>query len=237
MLLSILLFDLIELFQDFGISGALLILFAIIVFILLRNSSKRIRELEQSNLATQKFTQDALKKLMDNNDNNAAHLVEKFKNYPDNANKIMIQLYHILQGFGVNRVSIYEFHNGGKNLQGVEFKKCSNTYEAVALETKPIIKEMQNLPISMNPLWCKLLATKDDILISSVDALEDTFFKSYLQSQSIRAIYLSILLEYDNTPIGFISLEYYNNIKQLTQNEIDELNDISNRISVLINLK
>lgn len=235
MMLNILLFDLIEIFQDYGVLGAILILAGIIAFVLIRNSSKRIRELETKNDSLYESMQELMKKVMNHNDE--GDLINKFKNYPDNANKIQIQLYHILQTFGANRVSIYEFHNGGKNLQGVEFKKCSNTYEAVALETKPIIKEMQNLPLSMNPLWCKLLATREDILIGSVENLADIFLKNYLETQSIKTLYLSILLEYDNSPIGFISLEYYKINRELTEDELDELNDISNKIAVLINLK
>ena len=89
-----------------------------------------------------------------------SELSGKFVNYAENSNKIQIQLYHMLQNFGADRISIYEYHNGGKNLAGVEFKKCSNMYEAVALEVKPNIKEMQNLPLSINPLWNKILATR-----------------------------------------------------------------------------
>jgi len=164
-------------------------------------------------------------------------LAGKFDNYAINANKIQIQLYHILQNYGAERVSIYEFHNGGKNLAGIEFKKCSNTYEAVSLETRPIIKEMQNLPLSVNPLWSRTLVTKTDIIIPSVDKLEDTFLKGYLESQSIKTYYSSILQDYDNTSIGFITLEYYHNAKELTIAQLEEFNEIAIKISVLINIK
>ena len=164
-------------------------------------------------------------------------LAGKFISYAENANKIQIQLYHLLQNFGAERVSIYEFHNGGKNLAGVEFKKCSNTYEAVSLETKPIIKEMQNLPLSINPLWSKILVTRGDINIPSVEKIEDLFFKSYLEQQNIKTYYSTILQDYDNTPIGFITLEYYKNSRELLPSEFEEFNEIAIKISVLINIK
>jgi len=234
-MLNILLFDLIQIFQDYGIIVSILILATIVAFIIIRNSTTRIREQEDKIDSLYEKIDDLVKKMMDHGDN--SELTGKFLNYAENANKIQIQLYHILQSFGANRVSIYEFHNGGKNLAGVEFKKCSNTYEAVALDIKPIIKEMQNLPLSMNPLWSKLLATKEDIMITSVSDLKDLFLKQYLETQSIKSLYSTLLSDYDNSPIGFITLEYYKISRELTEDQKDELNDISNKIAVLINLK
>ena len=234
-MLNILLFDLIQIFQEYGVIVSILILATIVAFIIIRNSTTRIREQEEKIDSLYEKIDDLVKKMMEHGDN--SELTGKFLNYAENANKIQIQLYHILQSFGANRVSIYEFHNGGKNLAGVEFKKCSNTYEAVALDIKPIIKEMQNLPLSMNPLWSKLLATKEDILITSVSELKDLFLKQYLEAQSIKSLYSTLLSDYDNSPIGFITLEYYKTSRELTEDQMDELNDISNKIAVLINLK
>ena len=231
---SIFLFDLLQTFQDYGVIVAILVLAIITSFYIIRNSTKRIREQEEK-IDTLYERIDKLMNKFTHDDTN--ELAGKFTNYAENANKIQIQLYHMLQNFGADRISIYEYHNGGKNLAGIEFKKCSNTYEAVELETKPIIKEMQNLPLSMNPLWSKILATKQDIEIPSVEKLQDTFLKTYLETQSIKTYYSSIMLDYDNTPIGFITLEYYRTARELTKDELDEFNEIAIKISVLINLK
>ena len=231
---TILLFDVLQLFQDYGIIVAILVLAIVTSFYIIRNSTKRIREQEEK-IDTLYDRIDKLMNKFTHDDTN--ELAGKFVNYAENANKIQIQLYHILQIFNADRVSIYEFHNGGKNLRGLEFKKCSNTYEAVALETKPIIKEMQNLPLSMNPLWSKVLATREDIEIPNVENLEDTFLKAYLETQSIKTYYSLLLLDYDNTPIGFITLEYYRNARELNVDDLEEFNEIAIKISVLINLK
>lgn len=234
MINTILLFDILQVFQDYGIIIAILVMAVITSFYIIRNSTKRIREQEEK-IDTLYLRIDKLMNKFTHDD--TTELTGKFISYAENANKIQIQLYHILQTFNADRVSIYEFHNGGKNLAGIEFKKCSNTYEAVELETKPIIKEMQNLPLSMNPLWSKVLATRDDIVIPNVDNLEDTFLKVYLETQSIKTYYSSILLDYGNSPIGFITLEYYKNARELVQDELTEFNEIAIKISVLINLK
>lgn len=235
MLNFILLAGIFELLKDNGVIITILILSIFIAYIMIRNSTKRIREQEEKIDSLY----GRIDKMMNNfgNDEKKHELTGKFISYAENANKIQIQLYHMLQNFGAERISIYEFHNGGKNLAGIEFKKCSNTYEAVSLETKPIIKEMQNLPLSINPLWNKILSTRDDITIPNVDDLTDTFLQSYLSSQSIKTYYSTILQDYDNTPIGFISLEYYHNSKDLIESQLDEFYEIAIKISVLINIK
>ena len=231
---TLLLVDILQIFQNYGFIGTILLLAIFVAYMVIKNSSKRIREQEEKIDSLY----GRIDKLMNKFSSEENHeLTGKFINYAENANKIQIQLYHLLQNFGAERVSIYEFHNGGKNLAGVEFKKCSNTYEAVSLETKPIIKEMQNLPLSINPLWSKILVTRGDINIPSVEKIEDRFFKSYLESQSIKTYYSTILQDYDNTPIGFITLEYYKNSRELLPSEFEEFNEIAIKISVLINIK
>ena len=76
-----------------------------------------------------------------------------------------------------------------------------------------------------------------DINIPSIENLDDTFLQSYLRSQSIKTYYSTILQDYDNTPIGFISLEYYKTTRELTEEQLDEFNEIAIKISVLINIK
>lgn len=228
------LLNIFEIFQNHGAIITILVLSIIVSYIVIRNSLKRNEE-QQKKID---ILYDKLEKVMTKfKSDSSEELAGKFVNYAESANKIQIQIYHMLRIFNAERVSIYEFHNGGKNLSGIEFKKCSNTYEAVSLSTKPIMKEMQNLPLSLNPLWNKLLATKENIDIPNVDDLEDTFLKSYLKNQNIQTLHAILLEDYANIPIGFITLEYYSYSKELTQDELGDFYDISIKISVLINLK
>lgn len=234
MTLLILGFDILNALQNYGVIFTILLLAIFVAYIIIKNSTKRIREQEQKIDALY----DRIDKLMIKvTDDKKPDLTNKFVNYAENSTKIQIQIYHLLQNFQADRISIYEFHNGGKNLAGIEFKKCSNTFEAVSLEITPIMKEMQNLPLSLNPLWNRILATREDIIIPSVEKLEDTFLKSYMKSQSINTYYATMLQDYDNTPIGFICVEYYNHSKDLTEDQLEEFFEIAIKISVLINIK
>lgn len=235
MINNILLFNVLEMFQSYGIIFTILLLSIFVAFLIIKNSTKRIREQETKIDSLYGKIDNMMTKISTNDGKH--ELTGKFINFAENANKIQIQLYHLLQVFRADRISIYEFHNGGKNLAGVEFKKCSNTYEAVSLEIKPMIKEMQNLPLSINPLWNKILATREDIIIPDISQLEDTFLKAYLESQNIKSFYSSLLQDYDNTPMGFIAVEYYRNSVILTEDELEEFFEIAIKTSVLINIK
>ena len=234
MINTLLMIDIVEIFQNYGVIFTLFAVFLLIAYMIINNSFKRMREQDQQ-IDSLYNRLDKIINKASSDDNN--ELTGRFMNFAENANKIQIQMYHLLQNFGAERVSIYEYHNGGKNLAGVEFKKCSNTYEAVSLETKPVIKEMQNLPLSINPLWSKILSTRDDIIIPSVEKIEDAFLKSYLTSQNIKTYYGTMLQDYDNTPIGFITLECYTHFTELNEEQLEEFNEIAIKISVLINIK
>ena len=234
MLNSILAVNIVNIFQDYGFIITVFLIIILIAYMLINSSAKRIKE-QEDKIDSLYNRLDNMMKKMPNDDH--SDLPEKFMNFAENANKIQIQMYHLLQIFDSERISIFEFHNGGKNLAGIEFKKCSNTYEAVSLETKPMIKEMQNMPLSINPLWNRILATREEIFIPLVSNLKDQFLKDYLTSLGIKTYYSTILEDYDNTPIGLITMEYYNHTKELTTEQFSEFAETAIKIAVLINKK
>lgn len=232
MLNTIMTVNIIDIFQQYGTIVSILLLLIFIAYTLITSSSKRIREQEEK-IDSLYGRIDKMMAIKDEH----SDLPEKFINFAESATKIQIQIYHILQIFGAERISIFEFHNGGKNLSGVEFKKCSNTYEAVSLETKPLIREMQNLPLSINPLWNRILSTRSEISIPFVNKIEDVFLKDYLTSLGIKTYYSTILEDYDNTPIGLIAIEYYSYSTELSEEQLDEFYETAIKIAVLINKK
>lgn len=234
MLNSILSINVVNIFQDYGFIITVFLIIILISYMMINSSAKRIKDQEDKIDSLYNRLDNMMKKIPTDDHSD---LPAKFMNFAENANKIQIQMYHLLQIFDCERISIFEFHNGGKNLAGIEFKKCSNTYEAVSLETKPVIKEMQNMPLSINPLWNRILATREEVCIPLVSELNDKFLKDYLTSLGIKTYYSTILEDYDNTPIGLITMEYYNHTTELTIEQFEEFAETAIKIAVLINKK
>jgi hypothetical protein len=61
---------------------------------------------------------------------------------------------------GFDRVSIFQFHNGGKFFQGKSMKKFSMTYEAVAPGYEKIKRSQQNILTSEYPKWISTMMKK-----------------------------------------------------------------------------
>lgn len=76
---------------------------------------------------------------------------------------VMIQewLNEFREKYSFDRVSIYQFHNGGKFFQGKSMKKFSMTYESVAPGYEKIKRSQQNILASEYPVWIsKMLKNK-----------------------------------------------------------------------------
>lgn len=162
---------------------------------------------------------------------------EKLSKFAVNANRVRQLSYYLLNEFDADRVAIYEYHNGGKSVAGIDFKKCSNTYEATAKGIDEMYNEQQNLPISVNFLWNKLLIDKKPILISDIRTLEqtDNTIFQILSSQGIKSYYSRLILNYNSKPIGFIVITYYNKNVVLDSEQLKIFNDTAISIGGLIN--
>ena len=62
------------------------------------------------------------------------------------------ELASLRDKYDFNRVSLIDYHNGVQSFQGISFKNASMRNEMTDVNTKPIIKEFQNVP-------CSILAT------------------------------------------------------------------------------
>lgn len=162
---------------------------------------------------------------------------EKMDKFAVNANRVQQLTYHLLSEFDADRISVYEYHNGGKTITGIDFKKCSNTYEAVGIGIEERYNEHQNIPISVNFLWNKLLMDKKPIYISDISSLEqtDNTIFQILKSQGIKSYYSRLINDYNGKPIGFMIIKYYTKGVVLDAEQIKKFSDTSICIGGLIN--
>ena len=217
-----------RLFDQYGVGLVSLVIVGLFAWFLVKFLLNRMKKQEDQ-------FYDMVEKLVNKDDEGLTE--EKMDKFANNANKVQQLTYYILNEFDADRVSVYEYHNGGKTITGVDFKKCSNTYEAVNLGIEEKYKEYQNIPISANFLWNKLLMDKKPILISDIEILEktDKTIHQILKSEELKSYYSRLLTDYDNKPIGFIVIKYYSNMTILGDEQLKILNDTSISIGGLIN--
>lgn len=217
---------LLQLFDKYAVSIVMLSITIIFIGVLMKYFLKLLKD-------QQKTIKDYMNSL-----NQKPHISESsLTSYANNANEIYSILHNYLNLIGANRISIYEYHNGGVNICGVEFKKCSLNYEAVDSKTSRIGQEQQQLPLSINPLWNKLIIKDGPILIEDLEDIKksDNMIYLTLKENNIKSKYLKQLKTFDNKLIGFISIIYYDKPRKLSLDEQKQLNRIGFQIANLIN--
>jgi hypothetical protein len=73
--------------------------------------------------------------------------------------------------YDFERLSIFQFHNGGKFFQGKSMKKFSMTYESVAPGYEKIKRSFQNVLCSEYPHWISKM-TESKIFFSTTSEME-----------------------------------------------------------------
>jgi hypothetical protein len=131
--------------------------------------------------------------------------------FPDKFREISIIKEHVnklMLDIGAHRVAIYEFHNGGKNICGVEFIKYSCTYESVN-GIKAMQPTMQNRFVSELTFWYpnimnnKLMKVTNTLEIAN----HDLSIHQYMVSNEIEQLYMWCIV-YKNKPIGLLEVNY-----------------------------
>lgn len=227
--------ELLELISNYGITIVLIAVLGIVVWLYIKsilNSKKKTEEKID-------VLYDIVQKLQDKSSHESSITDEKLSTYAQNVNKVHELIYYLLKELEADRISIFEYHNGGSNIKGVKFNKCTNTYEAIEMGVDRKSKELQNLPISTNILWTNLLYERKPIIIDNVESLikNDKSLYVLLHSLEIKSYYSMLINDYDNSSIGFIEVIYYKNPKILNAEELKIFNDIAISISGLINKK
>lgn len=168
--------------------------------------------------------------------------IESFKNnFSTNINKtLMINncLNKILYNSGVDRVYIFEYHNGGHNIAGIDFAKASNTYEVVASGIKPQQQMLQNLPLGMFAPFIR--GATDGVIDKSIEQFkEEQDYSSYetLKQQGIKRIYAVGIRDENNRPIGFIGIDICKKDKVLSDECKEHIKKIAERLSLILENK
>jgi len=135
------------------------------------------------------------------------------------------------QRYGFDRVSICQFHNGGKFLNGKSMKKFSMTYEMASPGIEKIKRKYQNVMVSEFPRLFAAMLKTDFMIITT----ESTEYPDMVREMEVNGIVQSVKVVIRGLRgdiLGFISCHNIgNHNKKVSSTLRDNFIDVSNQIS------
>lgn len=119
-------------------------------------------------------------------------------------------LRQILEQTDADRVSIVQYHNGGRGLNKQSFLKMSMTNEETRIGISPIASTFQNQFRSVLAYFVRELNLHNTCYIKDSEDLKtvDTSMYEFLNSRNVKSKYGMAIRSSDNVVIGFICVEY-----------------------------
>lgn len=170
---------------------------------------------------------------------------EKTRNYSENlpayidvAGQITRLLRDYMRDVEADRCYVFQYHNGGHNVAGLDFVKCSNTHEVVARGITPQMGNLQSLPISMFFLWNKRIVDHNFVQCADIQCFADEGdYTSYeiLKNQDIKSVYVVGIYDLTNkVPLGFIGVDYCRDYYPMDDEQFERLIDLAGKVSALL---
>lgn len=147
-------------------------------------------------------------------------------------------LNEILKETNANRVSIFRYHNGGKDYNGRSFLRMSMTNEVVKGGTALIQPQSQNLFRSMFFGLIHSLEDNDYDIIKDIEDIEeqDSGFFGYLKDFGIEAKYTMALHNNEHSIVGFMTLDFAKKEDLNQEHLLSYLPEKKVKIETLLNL-
>lgn len=153
-----------------------------------------------------KFTDRIVTKILDSQEKNHTKSLTHRKN---NVKKIYEILTSLIKDYKANRAVIFEFHNGGANLSGLQFLHTSATMEVDQLCTTQVHPLFQNVLVSIVPKLIEDLEANRTIYVTDIEQINEKYSLIYQIFKNNNTKSLIIYpLNGVNNPIGFIIMAF-----------------------------
>lgn len=157
---------------------------------------------------------------------------EELSKNSENTQKVYEIINHIKGKYDFDRLCLFQYHNGGKNINGIDFKKCTVTHEVCDLGIPSLKNLYQNRHISSDYLWSQLIFNKGELYFDDVEHFvstlkDDDLYKICLLEMDYKSYYSLFIYDYRNKPVGFVVMCSFN--EKIILNE-EDLIDIKNKM-------
>ena len=152
------------------------------------------------------------------------------------AGKIKRYIQTMLGEYRADRVYIFQYHNGGRGVGGIDFIKVSCTYETVTIGTRPQQRWLQAMPITLVWAFVRLIDAGVGVVCPCIEhCFRETDASTYetLRAQGIKSVYCVGLFSDSREPIGFVGIDYCSAKRELTKDELVKLQIHAERISAM----
>ena len=112
----------------------------------------------------------------------------------------------------------------------LEAQTASNTHEWCAAGVEPMIGELHDLPLSMNPHWVEAHLRGEPFVIPDVETLPEDGVKGLLQGQNIRSLLTTPLLDGDAC-LGFVGFDSVRDWREYGKEECEVLELFANLVT------
>lgn len=159
---------------------------------------------------------------------------ENYERISQNDIDSMLEVQEFLESFRIkwelDRVGVFQFHNGGKFFHGIPMKKYSQTFEAVAHGVSKSKEHNQNVFVTEHPSLMKHLSEKDFFYIDAEDPVLD-YIRGRVTDEGILQILSSPVRSLSGQLIGFIQLHTVKHKIDITDDLKDDVLDLVNNLS------
>lgn len=159
---------------------------------------------------------------------------EHYESLSNNDIDTMLEIQKFLDEFrkkwNLDRIGIFQFHNGGKFFNGVPMKKYSQSFESVASGISSIKQLNQTILVTEHPGLMKGLNEKDFFDIDCSDPCLD-YIRGKLEQAGILQIINSPIRTLSGQLIGFLQIQCVKNKINISKELEEEIEDLVSNIS------
>lgn len=146
----------------------------------------------------------------------------------------MLEIQKFIDDFrekwGMDRVGIFQFHNGGKFFHGVPMKKYSQTFESVSHGTSKSKEHNQGVFVTEHPSLIKHLSERDYFYVEGNDPVLD-YIRGRVIEEGILQIFTAPIRTLSGQLIGFVQLHTVKKKIEIKEELTEEVLDLVSILS------
>ena len=159
---------------------------------------------------------------------------EKYERISKDDADSMFEVQEYLNSFrekwDLDRIGVFQFHNGGKFFHGVPMKKYSQTFESTSPGISKTKEYNQNVFVSEHPSLIKHLSNQEFFAVDAEDPVLD-YIREKVNKEGVLQILSSPIKCLSGQLVGFVQIHTIKKKIKINKEIEKELTDLVNHLS------